>query len=126
MIYLDHEELLYVAERALGHPPEVRDHGLVESAAARPQASAFGQEAYADIHEKAAALLHSLARYHPLVDGDKCLALAGTVAFYGVNGLRLELSNAAAYNVIMQVAAGRLDDVGDIAAVLRPSAGPRR
>ena len=126
MIYLDHEELLYVAERALGHAPAVRDHGLVESAAARPRASAFGKEAYGDIHEKAAALLHSLARNHPLVDGNKRLALAATIAFYGVNGYRLTLSNDTAYDLIMRVADGRLDEVGLIAEALRAGVAPRR
>lgn len=126
MIYLDHEELLYIAGRALGHAPDVRDHGLIEAAAARPRASAFGQEAYADIHEKTAALLHSLARNHPLIDGNTRLALAATIAFYGVNGYRLTLSNDAAYELIMRVADARLDEVGVIAEMLRADVAPRR
>ena len=62
MIFLDLDALLHVARRTLGAEPEVRDYGLLESALARPQASAFGQDAYPTIHEKSAALLHSLAR----------------------------------------------------------------
>jgi death-on-curing protein len=119
VIYLDHADLLHVAERALGHPPEVRDHGLIESAAARPRATAFGEDAYADIHTKAASLLHSLARNHPLVDGNKRLALAATIAFYGVNGYRLTLTNDAAYSLIVRVADGTLDDVDPIGGELR-------
>ena len=42
MIYLTLAELLYVAERALGHDYAVRDYGLLEAAVARPQATAFG------------------------------------------------------------------------------------
>jgi death-on-curing protein len=119
VIYLNFEDLLHVAERALGSPPEVRDRGLLDSAAARPRATAFGEEAYSDLHEKAAALLHSLARNHPLVDGNKRLALAGTIAFLGVNGVRLTLSEDAAYDLIIAVASGELDDVALIAAALR-------
>jgi death-on-curing protein len=119
VIYLTLPELLHIAERALGSKPEVRDYGLLESAAARPQASAFGADAYPDLHAKAAALLHSLARNHPLADGNKRLALAGVIAFYGVNGLRLTLTNEDAYELIMSVAAGRLDTVDEIAARLR-------
>jgi death-on-curing protein len=119
VIHLDHEDLLHVAERALGHPPAVRDHGLLESAAARPRTTAFGAPAYADIHEQAAALLHSLARNHPLVDGNKRLALAAVIAFYGVNGFRLTLSDDDAYDLVMRVADGTLDDVGPIAQTLR-------
>jgi death on curing protein len=83
MIYLTLPELLHVAERILGPDVKVRDHGLLESALARPQAAAFGQDAYLTLDEKAAALLHSLARNHALVDGNKRLALAGLIAFYG-------------------------------------------
>ena len=82
MIFLDLEDLLHIARRTLGIEPVVRDHGLPESALARPQASAFGADAYPSIEEKAAALLHSLARNHALADGNKRLALAATIAFW--------------------------------------------
>lgn len=125
MIFLDLDALLHVATRALGGPPEVRDHGLLESALARPQASAFGEDAYPTIHEKAAALVHSLARNHALVDGNKRLALAATIAFYGMNGSRLTLSNDEAYDLIVSIATGQLDDVHAIAAVLDGGTGSR-
>lgn len=125
MIFLDLEALLHVAERALQIKPVVRDHGLLESALGRPQASAFGQDAYPGIHEKAAALLHSLARNRALVDGNKRLALAATIAFYGLNGLRLTMTNDDAYEFVMSVATGALDDVPDIAAVLERGTEPR-
>ncbi len=118
MIFLDLEDLIHIAVRTLGSDPEVRDHGLLESALARPRASALGQDAYPGIHEKAAALLHSLARNHALVDGNKRLSLAATIGFYGMNGLRLRLTNDEAYDLIVEIASGRLDDVGAIAARL--------
>jgi death on curing protein len=98
---------------------EFRDAGLFESAAARPRASAFGQNAYPNMHDKVAALLHSIASNHALVDGNKRLALAAAIAFYGVNGQRLSMTNNQAYELIMTVASGQLDDVPAIAAVLR-------
>ncbi len=125
MIFLDLEALLHVASRTLGTEPEVRDYGLLESALARPQTSAFGQDAYSDVHEKAAALLHSLARDHALVDGNKPLALAATIAFYGMNGIRLTLTNDEAYDLIIEVASGRLDDIPALTSVLRGSTEPR-
>ena len=124
MILLDLEDLLHVAERTLGEVV-VRDLGLLEAAAARPHATAFGESAYGSVHEKAAALLHSLARTQALVDGNKRLALAGTIAFYGLNGLRLTLDNDQAYELVMQVATGAVDDVSDLAAMLEKSTGPR-
>jgi death-on-curing protein len=124
VIHLDLDDLLHVAERTLGDV-ELRDVGLLDAAAARPRATAFGEEAYPSIHDKAAALLHSLARTQPLVDGNKRLALAATIAFYGLNGYRLTLSNEAAYDLVMAVAAGDLDDVGTIAERLRTSTTTR-
>lgn len=125
MIYLTLPELLHIAERAVGGEPAVRDFGLLESALARPQATAFGSDAYPDLNTKAAALLHSLARNHALSDGNKRLALAGTIAFYGINGRRLTLTNDEAYELIMNVAAGKLDSVDDIAAILATATEPR-
>jgi death on curing protein len=126
VIYLTLPELLHVAVRALGSEPEVRDYGLLESALARPPTTAFGAEAYPGLDAKAAALLHSLARNHALIDGNKRLDLAATIAFYGVNGRRLTLTNDEAYELIMGVAAGKLDSVDDIAAVLATATEPRR
>jgi len=118
VIYLTLAELLHIAERTLGSEPAVRDIGLLESALARPRATAFGSDAYPDLDSKAAALLHSLARNHALVDGNKRLALAGVIGFYGVNGRRLTLTNDDAYDLIMAVADGTLDTVDQIAARL--------
>lgn len=119
-------ELLYVAERALGAAAPVRDHGLLDAAVARPQTTLLGTDAYPTLELKAAALLHSLARNHALVDGDKRLALAGTIAFLGVNGRKLELTNDEAFDLIMAVAAGELQTVEEIAARLSTRARARR
>jgi death on curing protein len=119
VIYLDVEDQLHIAHRLLGEVG-VRDIGLLEAAAARPRTSAFGEDAYASIHEKAAALVHSIARNHALVDGNKRLALAGLLAFYGVNGYRLTMTNDEAYDFIIAVATGALSDVDAIAVGLRP------
>lgn len=120
MIQLDLDDLLHVAARTLGQV-QLRDVGLLESALARPHSTAFGEDAYPSIHGKAAALLHSLARNHGLVDGNKRLALAATIAFYGLNGLRLTLSNDEAYELVIAISAGELDDVEPITARLASS-----
>jgi death on curing protein len=125
MIYLDLDDLLHIARRTLAAEPIVGDHGLLESALARPQASAFGQAAYDTFEQQAAALLHSLARHHALVDGNKRLALAATIAFLGVNGQQLRFSNDDAYDLVIAVATGELDEVNAIATVLERNLSPR-
>jgi death-on-curing protein len=113
------------AGRVLGPEVAVRDYGLLEAALTRPQATAFGKDAYPSLDEKAAALLHSLARNHALIDGNKRLALAAAIAFSGLNGRRLTLTNDEAYHLIMKVAAGELDHVEEIAAILQADTAPR-
>ena len=125
MIHLDLDDLLHIARRTPGEF-EVRDIGLLESAVARPRSTAFGEDAYPSIHDKAAALLHSIARNRPLVDGNERLSLAATIAFYGLNGMQLTSSNDEAYDLVMAVAAGALDDVEPIAERLRASTAPWR
>lgn len=87
--------------------------------APRPQASAFG--AYADLHEEAAALLHAFARNRALVDGDKRLALAATIAFLGINGEQLTFTNDEAYDVSCalqkRAVAGAVPGVGHVALI---------
>ncbi len=57
-LFLRAEDLLRIAERTLGGPPPIHDVGLLESAAARPAASPFGEPAYPTLEEQAAALVH--------------------------------------------------------------------
>lgn len=109
MEYLTPAEVLllhaWLIERT-GGSGGVRDVGLLESALARPQAT-FGQDdLYPDLWSKAAALMHSLIRNHPFVDGNKRTALAATGIFLELNGYALTASNEAVLEFTRQVAAG--------------------
>ncbi len=115
--YLTYEDLLEIAEGVLGEVL-VRDHGLLQSAAARPQTSVFGEDAYPDFATKAAALMHSLARNHPLVDGNKRLAWSAMRVFSLMNGWDVQLDIDAAERLVLDVAAGATD-VPEIADVRR-------
>jgi death-on-curing protein len=109
MEHLTVEDLLIIAEEALG-VPAVRDIGLLDSAAYRPQASAFGKDAYPTIDEKAAALLEAVARNHALVDGNKRLAWAATVVFYDLIGFDLDPPTVhQAVELVIAVATGQVD-----------------
>ena len=125
MIFLTLADLVLIGRRATGAEIVIRDPGLLESALARPRASAFGADAYPTLETKAAALAHSLARNHALVDGNKRLTLAATIAFLGVNGRRLTFSNDEAYDFIVGLASGLLDDVTAIASVLAENSEDR-
>ncbi len=114
--YLDLEDLLGLV-RTLGVGP-VRDVGLLDSAAGRPRSSAFGEDAYPSLDLKAAALLHSLARNHPLLDGNKRLAWLATVVFLDLNEQAPDLDDDAAFDLVMDAAQGTVE-VEEIAKRLR-------
>ena len=76
MIYLDVDNLIELAGQVIDGEVKVRDYGLLASAAARPETTVFGQDAYPDIASKAAALLHSICTKHALIDGNKRLVWA--------------------------------------------------
>jgi death on curing protein len=117
--YLDLEDLLEVARRAVGEDVAVRDYGLLESALARPRASVFGQDAYPDVHTKAAALFQSLARNHALMDGNKRLAWAACRTFLGINGQWIRASEDQRFELVIQVSTGDESDIGQIGEKLR-------
>lgn len=116
--FLDLQDLLDIARDATGGEVAVRDVGLLASAAARPQTSAFGADAYPTVHGKAAALLHSLACNHALVDGNKRLAWLATYVFLDLNGQRPSATDDEVVELILEVAEGRLVEVEKIASRL--------
>ena len=117
--YLTLDDVLAAAEAHLGDPAEVGDYGLIESAVARPQATVFGEDAYPTIHEKAAALLQSLAANHPLLDGNERTAFVAAALFYGLNGHNVPGSaEDELFDLVIAVATGGLDTVSKIAKLL--------
>lgn len=87
----------------------VREIGLLESAAARPKTSVFGEDAYLTFAEKTAALLHSIARNHALIDGNKRLAWSAARLFCLMNDLDINMKQDKAYEMVVGVAAGQIE-----------------
>ena len=114
--YLDIEDLIHLAGTLLGNPPPIRDMGLLGSAAARPQTTVFGEDAYPDLWTKAAALIQSLVKDDPLVDGNKRLGWLSTAVFLELNGVATDhATNDEVYGFVMGLAAGALsiDDIAE-------------
>ncbi|NAZ77039.1 type II toxin-antitoxin system death-on-curing family toxin [Kineococcus sp. T13] len=106
--HLSTEDLLEIAAGVV-EDLQVLDLGLLASAAARPRTTVFGREAYPTLAGKAAALMHSLARNHPLVDGNERLAWSATRVFCLLNGTDLLMHVDEAEQMVLAVAAGDLD-----------------
>ena len=117
--FLELDDVIDLAIALFGDPPPIRDVGLLGSAVARPQTTAFGEDAYPDIWMKAAALLQSIVQNHALIDGNKRLGWLTTAVFLEIN--QVEISRAGnddVYALVIDVAAGQ-PSVDKIAQRLR-------
>lgn len=103
--YLEAADALHVTGRFGFH---VRDSGLFESAVARPAVTVMGSDAYPALELKAAAMLESLARNHPLVDGNKRASWTLMVMFLWLNGFRHNFTTDEGFELIIGVASGVL------------------
>lgn len=117
--YLTTGDLLAIAHATMGGEALIRDEGLIDSAAARPQTTMFGADAYPDLHRKAAALMHSVLRNHPLIDGNKRLAWVAARVFLVLNGFDFTPDEDRAVEFVLAAAAGESDDLDTVAATLR-------
>ena len=118
MRYLAVEEVLEINAEVMGGRHALRDRGLLESAVARPQASALGADAYPDLVTKAAALLHSLVLNHPFVDGNKRTAVLATLVFLDLNGYVIRWDQREALGFMLRLADHQVE-LDDVIAFLR-------
>lgn len=119
--YPTYSELIYINGVLLDQPKiaagkqKIRDVELLQAAVLRPAASAFGEDAYPTLREKAAALLHSVARNHPFTDGNKRTAVVGAVFMFRINGQTVTWTLDDALATVLRVAEGR-SSVDELAA----------
>ena len=104
--YLDIEDALQVVDRYGFH---IRDVGLLASALVRPATTVLGAEAYPELAVKAAALLESVARFHPLIDGNKRTAWTLMGLLLWINGYRHDFTTDEGFDLVVGVAAGTID-----------------
>ncbi|MCU0482241.1 MAG: type II toxin-antitoxin system death-on-curing family toxin [Anaerolineae bacterium] len=107
--YLNVVELIIINEELIGGKSQLRDVDLLESAVLRPMTSAFGEDAYVTIHDKAAALFHSLSRNHAFVDGNKRTSVLATILFLELNGYTVTWDAEQALEFVLQIAQGATD-----------------
>jgi death-on-curing protein len=110
--FLTVEQVLALHQRQLerfGGGSGVRDHGLLESAVAQPQATFDGVFVHNGLFELAAAYLFHLVSNHPFVDGNKRVGLLAALTFLGLNGVTMLDGSEALSELTMGVATGRTD-----------------
>ncbi len=110
MKYLTPEQVLFIHSRLIdetGGSHGVRDLGLLTSAVSRPQTTFGGKDLYPDIFHKAAALMESLIKNHPFIDGNKRTAITSTGIFIQRNGYSLEVTQDTLEGFTLKVATGK-------------------
>lgn len=110
--YLDLIELIELAAEVTESTPakifKISKLDILSAAADAPRATFGGTDLYPSIHEKAAVLGFQIARNHPLLDGNKRLAISATIQFLMVNDFQLEFDVDDAENIVLKLAAGEL------------------
>lgn len=82
---------------------------MLESALSRPR-NRWSYEPDADVSTIAAAYGYGLARDHPFIDGNKRIAFQVTYVFLGLNGYRLRAPEPEVVRVMLDLAAGDLEE----------------
>lgn len=110
MKYLTAEQILFLHARLVaetGGSHGVRDLNMLLSAVGRPQVSFNNQDLYPDMFAKAGALMDSLIRNHPFLDGNKRTGVAAAALFLRINGFRLDARNAELEKFTLEVASSQ-------------------
>ncbi len=109
MTYLTPQQVLFIHYRlieATGGSHGVRDLGALQGAVAPPSATFGGEDLYPDLFAKAAALMESLIKNHPFIDGNKRTAVTAAGIFLRRNGHALNASQEELFGFSMAMAAG--------------------
>jgi death-on-curing protein len=110
-LYLSLTQVLRLHElqlQAFGGSAGLRDRGALESALGRPQMTFGGEDLYADLCAKAAALMHSLVANHAFVDGNKRIGAAAAELFLDLNGTQLLATDGELIEITLAVAKGEV------------------
>lgn len=125
--YLDIVQVLYIHQKMIdtyGGSQGIRDNAALESALIRPKMSAFGEEAYPTLFQKASVLLHSLVQNHPFLDGNKRTAFGAMHLMLLMNGYDLGSSISQDVNMVFRVATGKLAPDGIVFWIKQNAAIP--
>jgi death on curing protein len=107
--YLDAGDLLVLATAVTGGDLLVRDIGLLDTAAYRPRATVLGVEAYDTLWLKSSALLDSIVRTRPLVEGNWRLAWVAAVTMCDINGYWIDAAEDDALDLVRALGRDKID-----------------
>ena len=109
MDYLNSQQILFIHYRLIettGGSHGIRDLGALQAAAARPRATFEGDDLYPDLISKVAALMESVIKNHPFVDGNNRTAITAAGIFLQRNGCYLHASQDDLYHFTIAMVTG--------------------
>lgn len=87
----------------------MRDQESLRAAIERPWQASFGRDHFPSHFEKAAALMESIIRRHPFVDGNKRTATASASYLLSTFGYEIEAEQQDLEDFAVSVAEGNVD-----------------
>ncbi len=91
----------------------IRDKSLLESALSRPFQTFDGKDLYIDVIQKAAALIESIIKNHPFIDGNKRIGYVLMRLWLLQNGFDVKATKEEKYLFVIGIASGE-SDIKDI------------
>ncbi len=113
MIYLSKDQILLLHDKLIeryGGSYGVRDEGLLDSAVNAPFQSFDGNDFFPTVTDKAVRLCIGLVRNHPFIDGNKRIGALALLTTLDLNKYQFHISNAELSSVILDLAAGKIND----------------
>ena len=98
--------------KAFGGSHGIRDRTLLESAIYRPFMTFDGKDLYETSIEKASAILESIVKNHPFIDGNKRTGYVLMRLLLLANGLDIVATQKEKYDLVIDIIAGKLDFEG--------------
>ena len=110
MITLHHVlEIHQVLIKEFGGIQGVRDSALLEAAINRPYSGFGDNQFYPNSEARAAAIVESVVKNHPFIDGNKRAGHAAMETFLMFNGYEISSGVDEQTEIVLGVASGRLD-----------------
>ena len=114
LVYLTREELLTIHRKAIhkfqsGNGDALLFKGNLDSCVEAPKREVFGEEIHKTVPEKAAALMSSIDKLHPFLDGNKRTGFEACDVFLRINGFAVEIKKDEAVSVSLKIAECTMD-----------------
>jgi death-on-curing protein len=114
LVYLTRAELLRIHRKVThkfqsGNDDVLLFEGNLDFCVEAPKREVFGEEIHKTVPEKAAALMSSIDKLHPFLDGNKRTGFEACDVFLRINGFAVDIKKDEAVSVSLKIAECTMD-----------------